>query len=55
LIISDSLFDYFRLFKRRSEAAQYRPIQALNLEQPSDEEAERQIADDCRRAMRDLV
>ena len=48
-------FDYFRLFKRRSEAAQYRPIQALSLEQPSDEEAERQIADERRRAMRDLV
>ena len=48
-------FDYFRLFKRRSEAAQYRPIQSIDLQQPSDEEAEREIADERRRAMRDLV
>lgn len=47
-------FDYFRLFKRRSEAGQYRPIDAFAVDQPTDEEQERRIADQRRRAMRDL-
>ncbi len=47
-------FDYFRLFKRRSEAAQYRPITAEQLDERSDEERERELADDRRRAMRDV-
>lgn len=47
-------FDYFRLFKRRSEAAQYRPIVAEQLDERSDEERVRELADERRRAMRDV-
>ena len=48
-------FDFFRLFKRRSEASEYRPIIAQPAGQPSDEERERLVADRRERAMRDLV
>ena len=48
-------FDFFRLFKRRSEAAEYRPIIAQPVGQQSDEERERLVADRRERAMRDLV
>lgn len=47
-------FDYFRLFKRRSEAAQYRPIVAEQVDERSDEESVRELADERRRATRDL-
>ncbi len=47
-------FDYFRLFKRRSEAAQYRPIVAEQVDERSDEESVRELADERRRAMRDV-
>ena len=48
-------FDYFRLFKRRSEVAQYRPIVAEQLDERSDEERVRELADERRRAMRDVL
>ncbi len=47
-------FDFFRVFKRKSEAAEYRPIIAQR-DEVSDEERERQIADRRGRAMRDLI
>ncbi len=47
-------FDYFRLFKRRSEVAQYRPIVAEQVDERSDEESVRELADERRRAMRDV-
>lgn len=47
-------FDYFRLFKRRNEVSQYRPIVAEQLDERSDEERERELADERRRAMRDV-
>ena len=46
-------FDFFRVFKRKSEVAEYRPLSAVPHGQQSDEERERQIADQRRRAMRD--
>ncbi len=48
-------FDYFRIFKRRSEAAEYRPAIAEKVDQLTDEERERQVADQRRRAMRDVT
>ncbi len=47
-------FDYFRLFKRRSEAAQYRSIEAVGVDEVSDEEREDIREDRRRRAIRDL-
>ena len=47
-------FDYFRVFKRRSEVAEYRPVIAEQTGQMSDEERERQEADRRERAMRDM-
>ena len=47
-------FDYFRVFKRRSEVAEYHPFIAEQIDQVSDEERERQIADRRERAARDL-
>ena len=47
-------FDYFRVFKRRSEVAEYRPVIAEQTGQMSDEERERQDADRRERAMRDM-
>ena len=47
-------FDFFRLFKRRSEVAEYRPMGARRRGQISDEERERRIADRRERAGRDL-
>ena len=47
-------FDYFRVFKRKSEVAEYRPFIAEQIDQVSDEERERQIADRRERAARDL-
>ena len=47
-------FDYFRVFKRRSEVAEYRPVIAEQVNQMSDEERERQQADRRERAMRDM-
>ncbi len=47
-------FDYFRVFKRRSEVAEYRPISAEQIGQVSDEERERRDADRRERAMRDM-
>ena len=47
-------FDYFRVFKRRSEVAEYRPFIAEQVDQMSDEERERQVADRRERAMRDM-
>ena len=48
-------FDYFRIFKRRSEASEYRPIIAEKVGQQTDEEREREVADQRRRAMRDVT
>ncbi len=47
-------FDYFRVFKRKSEVAEYRPFIAEQIDQVSDEERERQVADRRERAARDL-
>ncbi|MDE0682266.1 MAG: beta/gamma crystallin-related protein [Candidatus Poribacteria bacterium] len=47
-------FDYFRVFKRRSEVAEYRPVIAEQTGQMSDEERERRDADRRERAMRDM-
>lgn len=47
-------FDYFRVFKRKSEVAEYRPVIAEQTGQMSDEERERQDADRRERAMRDM-
>ena len=47
-------FDYFRVFKRRSEVAEYHPFIAEQIGQVSDEERERQVADRRERAARDL-
>lgn len=47
-------FDYFRVFKRRSEVAEYRPVSAEQTGQMSDEERERRDADRRERAMRDM-
>lgn len=47
-------FDYFRVFKRRSEVAEYRPVMAEQTGQISDEERERRDADRRERAMRDM-
>ena len=47
-------FDYFRVFKRKSEVAEYRPFIAEQPGQMSDEERERQEADRRERAMRDM-
>ena len=47
-------FDYFRVFKRRSEVAEYQPVIAEQTGQMSDEERERQDADRRERAMRDM-
>ncbi|MYB00746.1 DUF1349 domain-containing protein [Candidatus Poribacteria bacterium] len=47
-------FDYFRVFKRRSEVAEYRPVIAEQTGQISDEERERRDADRRERAMRDM-
>ena len=47
-------FDYFRVFKRKSEVAEYRPFIAEQPGQMSDEERERQQADRRERAMRDM-
>ena len=47
-------FDYFRVFKRKSEVAEYRPVIAEQTGQVSDEERERQEADRRERAMRDM-
>ena len=47
-------FDFFRVFKRKSEAAEYRPIIGGHRGQVSDEERERRIADRRGRAMRDM-
>ena len=46
-------FDFFRVFKRKSEVSEYRPLSAGPHGQQSDAEHERQIADQRRRAMRD--
>ncbi|MYB94015.1 DUF1349 domain-containing protein [Candidatus Poribacteria bacterium] len=47
-------FDYFRVFKRKSEVAEYRPVIAEQTGQVSDEERERRDADRRERAMRDM-
>ena len=47
-------FDFFRVFKRKSEVAEYRPITAVQPGQMTDEERERQEADQRERAMRDM-
>lgn len=47
-------FDYFRVFKRKSEVAEYQPFIAEQIDQVSDEERERQVADRRERAARDL-
>lgn len=47
-------FDYFRVFKRRSEVAEYRPVIHEQTGQVSDEERERLVADRRERAMRDM-
>ena len=47
-------FDFFRVFKRKSEVAEYRPFIADQIDQVSDEERERQVADRRERAMRDM-
>ena len=47
-------FDYFRVFKRRHEVAEYRPVVSEQHGQISDEERERRRADRRERAMRDL-
>ncbi len=47
-------FDYFRVFKRRSEVAEYRPVIHEQTGQVSDEERERRVADRRERAMRDM-
>lgn len=47
-------FDYFRVFKRKSEVAEYRPVIFDQHDQMSDEERERQQADRRERAMRDM-
>ena len=47
-------FDYFRVFKRRSEVAEYRPVSAKQTGQMSDEERERRDAGRRGRAMRDM-
>ena len=47
-------FDFFRVFKRKSEVAEYRPITAVQHDQMTDEERERRDADRRERAMRDL-
>ena len=47
-------FDFFRVFKRRSEVAEYRPMGVGRRGQISDEERERRIADRRERAMRDM-
>ena len=47
-------FDFFRVFKRKSEVAEYRPVIAEQTGQMSDEERERQVADRRERAMRDM-
>ena len=47
-------FDFFRVFKRKSEVAEYRPVIAEQVGQMSDEERERQVADRRERAMRDM-
>ena len=47
-------FDFFRVFKRKSEVAEYRPITAVQHDRMTDEERERQDADRRERAMRDM-
>ena len=47
-------FDYFRVFKRKSEVAEYRPVIFEQTGQISDEERERRDADRRERAMRDM-
>ena len=48
-------FDYFRIFKRQSEAAQYLARFPALVGRVSDEDARRREAEQRRRAMRDLV
>lgn len=47
-------FDYFRVFKRKSEVAEYRPVIFEQTGQISDEERERRDEDRRERAMRDM-
>ena len=48
-------FEYFRLFKRRSEAAQYSPrIAEVSQQRPDGEEYQQELVDERRRAMRDV-
>ena len=48
-------FDYFRIFKRTSESAQYLAKFPALVGRISDEHARRREAEQRRRAMRDLV
>ena len=47
-------FEYFRVFKRKSEVGQYTSRVPTAWQQPSDEEYQQQVEEERRRSMRDL-